>query len=103
GIVVASTGAALAIAGLVVGNTAKTKWNDAKQICGADLGCDNAADLARGNQLVDEANKKANLSTGLMIGAGVAVAAGVVLIVTAPRAASSSTALRITPSIAPGT
>jgi len=100
GIALAGGGTALAIAGLVAGTAARSKWNDAKALCGADLGCDDAADVARGNALVDQARTRANLSTGLVVAGGAALAAGVMLVVTARKRTTPTTALA--PQLAPG-
>jgi len=100
GIALAGGGTALAIAGLVAGTAARSKWNEAKALCGADLGCDDAADVARGNALVDQARTRANLSTGLVVGGGAVLAAGVVLVMTARTRTTPTTALA--PTVAPG-
>ena len=100
GIALAGGGTALAVAGLIAGTAARSKWNDAKSLCGADLGCDDAADVARGNALVDQARTRANLSTGLVVAGGAAIATGVALVVTARKRTTPTTALA--PQLAPG-
>jgi len=101
GLALVTGGGVLAVAGLVAGNAARSRWNEAKALCGADLGCDDPADVARGNALVEQARTRANLSTGLLIGGGAALAAGVVLVVTGRKHAAPTTAL--VPRVAPGT
>jgi tetratricopeptide (TPR) repeat protein len=100
----AAGGGALLATGLVFGQLASSKWSDAKALCGDDLTCDNPRDLAAGNQLVDDARARANLSTALVIGGAVAASVGVVLWVTAPRGDSppAQAALRLAPAAAPG-
>lgn len=103
GAIVGGAGVALVATGLVFGKLANDKWSDAKKLCGDDKMCDSEADLAAGNKLVSDARSQANLSTAFVIGGGVAIAAGVVLIVTAPhREARPATAWRVTPSAGPG-
>jgi hypothetical protein len=101
-VIAGAAGIALVATGLVFGNIANGKWSDAKKLCGDDLTCDNANDLAQGNKLVSDAKTNANISTGLFIGGAAAVAVGAVLWFTAPSAKpSSSTALRVTPHAGP--
>ena len=103
-VLAAAAGGALLATGLVFGQLASGKWSDAKALCGDDLTCDDPRDLAAGNQLVDDARGRANLSTALVIGGAVAASVGVVLWVTAPRGDSppAQTALRLAPAAAPG-
>lgn len=103
GAIVGGAGVALVATGLVFGKRASDKWSEAKQLCGDDRMCDSEADLTAGNQLVKDARSQATLATAFAIGGGVAIAAGVVLIVTAPgREARPATAWRLTPSAGPG-
>ncbi|HEU0032360.1 MAG TPA: tetratricopeptide repeat protein [Kofleriaceae bacterium] len=101
GAITLGAGGALVVTGLVFGSRARAKWNNAKEICGADLLCDSNGDLSVGNQLVDEARSAATLSTVLVIGGVAAAGLGTYLIVSAPKRAPTSTAWRITPSVGP--
>lgn len=99
GLIVVGAGVALAATGLVFGKRAGDTWDDAKALCGSDRMCDDSAMLTAGNKLVTDARRQANLATGLVIGGGVALAAGVVLFVTAPRGATHrATAWNVVPS-----
>lgn len=102
-VLVGAGGGALVAAGAVFALLARGDWNDAKALCGDDLTCDDAGQLAAGNELVDSARSRANIATGLWIGGGVAVAVAVGLYVTAPRARDDRRAVRAVPVIAPGT
>jgi tetratricopeptide (TPR) repeat protein len=97
-------GIALVGTGLVFGGLANSKWDEAKALCGDDLACEDPQDIQRGNVLVDAAESRANLSTGLVIGGAVVLTVGVVLYVTAPSRSSSSsrTAIRISPGTTAG-
>jgi hypothetical protein len=98
GVIVAAAGGALVVTGLVFGRMADGKWSDAKALCGSDLTCDNPGDLAAGNRLVADARTRATLSTVFVIGGAAAIAAGAVVVITAPHGSpASTTALRISP------
>ena len=81
--------------GLVFGAKANSTYGDATKLCGPDLLC-SKDDYARGRQLVQDAQSSATVSTILVIGGGVAIVAGVVVYLTAPRAQERATA-RILP------
>lgn len=83
--------------GLFFGSKASSGFDDAKALCGEELVCDNAADLAKANDLMSDARSKATISTVLVIGGGAAIAAGAVLYLTAPRAKERAASARITP------
>jgi hypothetical protein len=103
GILAAAGGGALLITGLVFGQLASSKWSDAKALCGDDLTCDNASELAAGNQLVSDARSRATVSTVLVIGGLAAIGGGALLLLSARRGApAASAALRLTPAAAPG-
>ncbi|HVV85935.1 MAG TPA: hypothetical protein VHE35_22905 [Kofleriaceae bacterium] len=68
-------GGGLIAASLVPGYLAKSKFQDAKTLCGEDLRCDDASDRARGQDLVDGARWRGNVATAVAA-AGV-VTAGV--------------------------
>jgi hypothetical protein len=82
--------------GLVFGAKARSSFDEAKQLCGDDLICTDADTFNQDRRLVREARSHATRSTVLMIGGGAAIAAGVVMLLTAPRAPERATA-RIVP------
>ncbi len=84
GLIVAGSGRVVAITGGVFGVMAKGDWDDAKAICGGDQVCDNAEDEAAADDLAAGARTKGNISTALVGVGTVALAAGVVLWLTAP-------------------
>jgi drug/metabolite transporter superfamily protein YnfA len=94
GVVVAAGGGVLVATGLVFGQLASSKWKDAQDACENKI-CADAAALNAG--VVSDARSRATASTVLVIGGAVAVAAGAVLYLTAPRARATS-AWRVTPS-----
>ncbi len=90
----------LAVAGMVVGGVAlaggvtygvlaRSRWNDAKELCGGTT-CGTQAELGRGQDLVDQARTRGTISTVLFVGGGAIAAAGVILWVTAPKAERSA-------------
>jgi tetratricopeptide (TPR) repeat protein len=85
GLGVAGAGTALAGVGFFLGLRASSAFDDARTLCGAELICDNAADFARGEALIDRARTRATLSTVLVITGLAAVTAGAVVWITAPR------------------
>ncbi len=79
-----ATGGATVLAGLAVGFLAHQKWAEAKSLCGVDLACDNEADFAAGQALVEDTRSRARIST-IITGAGLAVVGiGAVLLISAP-------------------
>jgi hypothetical protein len=87
GVVVAAGGGVLVATGLVFGQLASGKWKDAQDACENRI-CADAAALNAG--AVSEGRSRATASTVLVIGGAVAVAAGAVLYLTAPRARAMS-------------
>jgi hypothetical protein len=84
GVISIAGGGALVLGGLATGYMAQSKWAEAKDLCGADLACDSAADHTAGQALVDAARTRGNIST-ILTGAGVvAVGVGTALWLTAP-------------------
>ncbi|HEX5061990.1 MAG TPA: tetratricopeptide repeat protein [Kofleriaceae bacterium] len=78
-----ATGGAALVGGIVLGSLARSKWNDAKAVCGG-LTCTTQADVDRANDLGDQAHTKATWSTVFLV-AGVAIGgAGTYLFLTAP-------------------
>ena len=89
----------LGVAGMVVGGVtfaggvtygllARSKWNQAKDLCGGTT-CATQEAVDRGNDLVHEARKRGTISTALFVGGGLIAGAGVILWVTAPKAERS--------------
>lgn len=70
-------GATLVASSLVTGYLAKTKFDDAKGLCGADLHCETVDDRNAAQDLVDSARLRGNVSTLLASAGFVAVGAGV--------------------------
>jgi hypothetical protein len=82
-------GGGAAIAGsFTFGLLARSKWHDAKDVCGGTI-CDTQADLDRGKALADSARTRGTVATVLAIGGGALVAGGIVLWMTAPKAERS--------------
>jgi len=77
--------------GLVFGAKASSTSKDAMTLCGPDLLC-SKADYPRGKELAQDAHSSATISTVLVIGGSAAVVAGVVILLTAPRARERSAA-----------
>jgi len=80
GIVVMGVGAAGLVVGTIFGVDALQKNNDAKDICGDDTSCPSQA----GEDLSDDAQQAALVSTIGFVAGGVALAGGAVLYLTAP-------------------
>lgn len=82
-------GGGAAIAGsFTFGLLARSKWRDAKGVCGGTI-CDSQADLDRGNALAESARTRGTIATVLAIGGGALVAGGIVLWMTAPKSEHS--------------
>jgi hypothetical protein len=86
---------------LVFGAKARSSFNEAKSLCGDEQVCTDVESFNRNKQLVSDARSSATLSTVLILGGGAAIAAGVVVLVTAPR--SPSAAERATARLVPVT
>ena len=89
---VGGAGVAAVAVGLVFGAKASSSYSDAKALCGDDMVCP-AESFAQDQKLVSDARSSATISTVLVIGGAAAIAAGVVLYVTAPRDRERATAL----------
>lgn len=76
-------GGAAIIGGAIFGSMAKSKWSDAKDVCGGTT-CATQGDVDRANDLADDARGKATLSTVFFVAGAAAATAGIVLWVTAP-------------------
>jgi hypothetical protein len=96
GIGATAAGAVALAVGVGFGVKARSTYQKATDLCGADRVCDSQTDFDRGHSLVSDARSQATLSTVLVIGGGVVAAAGVVLWLTAPSASHTETA-RIVP------
>lgn len=101
GLSVGGVGLAATGVGLFFGSKAMSKWNDVKKLC-PDSTCPDDATKAMGDKLKDEATSAGNVST-VLVGVGVAaIAAGVVLYVTAPKpGAAEHAGLEVTPIVSP--
>lgn len=81
-------GAAIA-SGITFGFLARSKWHDAREVCGGGTTCTTQIDLDRGQAMVDQARSRGRIATALVVAGGVLVTTGVVLWVTAPKAERS--------------
>ncbi|MCE9573982.1 MAG: CDC27 family protein [Deltaproteobacteria bacterium] len=100
GLSVGGAGLAATGVGLFFGSRAMSKWNDAKTLC-PNKTCAPENQTA-GDKLVDDAKSAGTIST-VLVGVGVAaVAAGVVLYVTAPKGGAVEHAgLQVSPMVGP--
>lgn len=99
GLALAGTGVAALAVGSVFGLSAKSSYDDA-----FDSGaCDRTSRMCNGpgQDAVDDAHKKATISTILFISGGVLATGGAVLFFTAPRSSSGSARLTVSPSVDP--
>lgn len=69
----------MAVGAVIVGYLAKSKFDDAKLLCGDDLQCDTEAERATGQELVDSARFRGNVSTVIAGAAVAALGTGLVL------------------------
>jgi tetratricopeptide (TPR) repeat protein len=99
GIAVVAVGGAILAGGAVFGVIAKSRNDDAKDICGGDIDACDPARLADAQDKVDAARKAGNLSTVGFIVGGAAVVTGIVLFVTAPK--STKRHVSIVPAVHP--
>ncbi len=76
-------GGAVLAGGLTAGLLARSKWHQAKDVCGGTI-CDTQAELDRAQDYTDAARIRGTISTVLVIAGGVMVAGGAVLWLTAP-------------------
>lgn len=97
GVITMVTGGVVLAGGLTAGVLARSKWNDAKDICGGAR-CATEADLDRAQPFVDDARTRGTLSTVLVIGGAALVAGGVVLYLTAP---ASERSVAVVPAASP--
>ncbi|HUQ02033.1 MAG TPA: hypothetical protein VM261_06020 [Kofleriaceae bacterium] len=99
-VAIMAAGGVVLAGGLTVGYLAQQKWWEAEKVCGDDHVCDDGADRAETDALIDAARTRGTFST-VMVGAGLAgVGIGTFLFVRARRSdnhASGAAALRVTP------
>ena len=89
GMISLGVGGAALVGGVVFGAMARSKWSEAKDVCGGTT-CTTPTDLARANELGDDARSKATLSTVFVLAGTAAAATGVVLWLTAPSSESAT-------------
>jgi tetratricopeptide (TPR) repeat protein len=65
--IAAGAGAGAVIGGLVFGGLARSKLNEAIQICGSDRRCDSSEDLARASALHAQSRTRGTVSTVLVV------------------------------------
>ena len=92
GIGVAGGGAVLAGVGFFLGARASSTYDDVQALC-PDRICENDADLARANDLIDRSRTQATFSTVLVITGLAAATAGAVVWITAPKRERARTAV----------
>jgi hypothetical protein len=83
GMVGMGTGGAVLAGGVVFGVLARSKWSEAKDVCGGTT-CTSQADVDRANELGDQARSKATLSTILVLGGAAIAGVGAYLYINAP-------------------
>jgi tetratricopeptide (TPR) repeat protein len=86
-----AAGIAAVGAGLAFGAKARSRFHDAQALCGHDVACDPASYDA-GKRLTSDASSAATISTVLVAAGGAAIAAGVIVLITAPRTSETATA-----------
>ncbi len=88
--------------GVVFGLKAMSTQDELERLCGgADVEC-SSSNAAQGKTLYDRSRSQAAISTAFVIGGGVALAAGAVLIWTAPRARERVPSARLLPTVGDG-
>jgi len=85
GMIAVAGGGAVLATGVVFGLLAKSRWEDAKDVCGGSTACANDSDTEYAQALADSARTRANASTGLVIGGAIIAGVGAYLWVTAPK------------------
>ena len=89
GVISLGVGGAALVGGVVFGAMARSKWSEAKDVCGGTT-CTTQAHVMRANELGDDARSKATLSTIFVLAGTAAAATGVVLWLTAPSSESAT-------------
>jgi hypothetical protein len=101
GISIAGAGAVGVGVGAVFGLLASSSWSQAKSACGGDP--TRCTDVTKGNSYRDTTLTDGTISTIGLIGGGALIAAGIVVLVTAPHAESHpAMGVIVAPSVAPG-
>ncbi len=85
GMIAVAGGGAIVVTGVVFGVLARSRWQEAKDVCGGSLTCANDSDTQYAQDLGDSARTRANVSTGLVIGGAVIAGVGAYLWATAPK------------------
>ncbi len=99
-VVTLAGGAVILGAAVVFGVKARSRWQDAKDVCGDSTTCANADDTQYAQDLGDSARTLANVSTVLFVAGGLAAAAGVYLWVSAPTERAVTVSATATPGTA---
>lgn len=82
--------------GTIVGLGARSTYDEARMLCGADLKCGTPATFERGQHLVSSARMQAAVSTVAVAAGGAAVVTGLIVWLTAPKKRQTET-MRIVP------
>lgn len=93
-------GAGAVIFGGVLGLEARNKFSDAEELCGGSVDNCIADRVGDAQLLVDDARSAGTVSTVMFVGGGAAIAGGILLYITAPKAAEK---LAVQPLASPGT
>ncbi|HEX7841359.1 MAG TPA: hypothetical protein VF469_27965 [Kofleriaceae bacterium] len=87
-----TAGLATAGSGLVFLAKARASFQDAKELCGASLRCNNNVDYDKGKQLIRDARSNATISAVLFAAGGAATAVGAIVFLTTTSAREWTTA-----------
>ncbi|MBA3459152.1 MAG: tetratricopeptide repeat protein [Deltaproteobacteria bacterium] len=99
GLIVGGTGVAVIGAGAVFGVLAMRSWNEAKELCDDDRVCADESNAALANDLAETTRQRGNLATVFLGVGGAALAAGIVIYLTAPSGGGRAEhAIRVVPS-----
>jgi hypothetical protein len=93
-------GAVVLGTGVVFGVKARTRWQEAKDVCGGSTTCANDDDTQYAQEVGDSAGTLANVSTVMFVAGGLVAAAGVYLWVTAPKEHAVTVSATATPGAA---
>ena len=96
GMIAVGSGGIVVVTGVVFGVLARSRWQDAKNVCNGSTTCPNDADTEYAQALGDSARTRAHVSTALVIGGGLIAAVGAYLWVTSPKDDAGSVAVRAT-------
>jgi len=87
-----AAGLATAGVGLWFGVKARSRSRQARQLCGDQLVCSNAADLEAGRRLIHNARSDATISTVLVAAGGATIVGGVLVLLATPPTREQTTA-----------